>query len=58
MAPLSCCGVEFKNEEELTRHQVKVYGQQNGIVGKHCGQEFYTQAGLQEHMRVAHGKAS
>jgi hypothetical protein len=27
-------------------------------VGKHCGQEFYTQTGLQEHMRIAHGKTS
>ena len=58
MAQLSCCGVEFKNEEELVRHQVKAHGQQKGVLGKHCGQEFYTQTGLQEHMRVAHGKAS
>ncbi len=58
MAQLSCCGLEFKNEEELTRHQVKAHGQQKRVVGGHCGQEFYTESGLKEHMRVAHSKAS
>jgi uncharacterized C2H2 Zn-finger protein len=58
MAQLSCCGVEFKNEEELARHQAKAHGQEKRVVGKHCDQEFYTQTGLQEHMRMAHGKTS
>jgi hypothetical protein len=58
MAQLSCCGLEFKNEEELARHQKKVHGQQTKAVGSCCGVEFYTDSGLKEHMRVAHGKAS
>jgi len=40
MAQLSCCGVEFKNEEELARHQAKAHGQEKKVVGKHCGQDF------------------
>ncbi len=58
MAQFSCCGLEFRSEEELTRHQVKVHGQQKKVVGSCCGLQFYTESGLQEHMRVAHGKAS
>ncbi len=58
MAQFSCCGMEFKNEEELTRHQVKVHGQQAKAVGSCCGVQFYTESGLKEHMRAAHGKAS
>ncbi len=58
MAQFSCCGMEFRNEEELARHQAKVHGQQKKVVGSCCGQEFYTDSGLKEHMRVAHGKAS
>lgn len=58
MAQFSCCGMDFKNEEELTRHQVKTHGQQKKAVGSCCGVQFYTQSGLQEHMRVAHGKVS
>lgn len=58
MAQFSCCGMEFRNEEELTQHQVKVHGEQKRVVGKHCGQEFYTDSGLQEHMRMAHGMTS
>lgn len=44
MAKFSCCGMEFKDEEELTRHQVKAHGQQKKVVGSHCGQDFYTQS--------------
>lgn len=58
MAQFSCCGMEFRNEEELTQHQVKVHGQQKKVVGTHCGQQFYTDSGLQDHMRMAHGKTS
>ena len=58
MAQFSCCGIEFRNEEELTRHQVKTHGQQKRVVGTCCGQEFYTDRGLKEHQRVEHGKAS
>jgi Zinc finger, C2H2 type len=58
MAELSCCGMNFKNEEELTRHQVKAHGQQKTAVGSCCGVQYYTDSGLKEHMRVAHGKAS
>ena len=58
MAQFSCCGIEFRNEEELTGHQVKVHGQQKRVVGTCCGQECYTDRGLKEHQRVEHGKAS
>ncbi len=58
MAQFSCCGMEFKDEEELTQHRVKVHGQQTKAVGSCCGVQFYTESGLKEHMRVAHGKAS
>jgi hypothetical protein len=58
MAQLSCCGMNFRDEEELTRHQVKTHGQQKKAVGSCCGVQYYTESGLKEHMRVAHGKAS
>ncbi len=50
--------MDFRNEEELARHQAKVHGQQKKAVGNCRGQEFYTDSGLKGHMRVAHGKTS
>lgn len=58
MAKFSCCGQEFATEEELTKHQVRMHGQQKRVVGSCCGQDFYTESGLKEHQRIVHGKAS
>jgi len=58
MAKFSCCGLGFATEEEMARHQVKAHGQQKRVVGSHCGQEFYTESGLKDHLHVAPGKAS
>ncbi len=54
MAQLSCCGVNFTNEEELARHQVKTHGQQRQKAGSCCGVDFYTKEGLAAHKQTAH----
>jgi hypothetical protein len=54
----SCCGVKFASEEQLVQHQVEDHGKEHALAGQCCNMGFYTNAGLQEHLRLHHGVKS
>ncbi|MBI4392764.1 MAG: hypothetical protein HY556_03065 [Euryarchaeota archaeon] len=52
----SCCGTNFKTQEDFVEHRETVHGERRAETFSCCGQIFSTKAEHLAHMARVHGK--